>query len=136
MEKPVKSAAQKPDQTQPSKPHYWRRHPFLTSFVITVLFFNYARDPNSFYQYIRGIPGAIFDWRIDTGITVDNVISFFVNSVELIGLVIIAAIIFGGPIVLFVRWEHQSQLKEMLRPYHFPPEHEQTTRTKNHPPRS
>ena len=81
-----------------------------------MLFLNFAHNPDEFFQYIQHIPGKVansaffYDWSWD------NVRVFFVNLFELSGIFIIAVILFVGPLVWYLNWEHRSQLRELTKP--------------------
>ncbi|WP_205527468.1 hypothetical protein, partial [Schleiferilactobacillus harbinensis] len=86
------------------------------SFLITILFLNFAHDPDEFFKYIRHLPQKIADSPLMYDVTWDNVRVFFVNLFELSGIFIIAVILFVGPLVWYLNWEHRSQLRELTKP--------------------
>lgn len=90
----------------------WRS--LITSFLITVLFLNFAHDPYEFFRYIRyNIPHSINDFWVSLNITWPNVWATITGLFWIIVIVTGYGLIFFVPIHLFLRWEHKQAMKNL-----------------------
>lgn len=112
----TKPQAKKPQPTQKTRHPQRAWHYFLTSFLLVVLLLNFIHNPLAFVLYIWHIPRMVYQWGVDFGVTPGNIVAFFENTFWLIIIVIVAAILFIGPLVWYLNWEHRSQLRELTKP--------------------